>query len=413
MTNSLQKSFLIFLLTTSTILAKAQSTWPSSTWSNAFNISSALPSSAAELSGMYWNCETSRLYAIGDGGYVYILQYNKTSNSYMLLGSTSGIGGPEGVTQVDNLANEFYTIDENSYEIRKYTYNTAFSAITKVKSWDLLQSPSPMTDTGNSGPEGISFVPDSYLQKVGFISSVTGKTVTSTKGMGGLLFIAHQNGGYVWVFDVNPSVNNDFLYVGKYKTNRTESCEAAFDRSTGLMYVLHNLDDNYLEVTDLTTTLVSGEYKLKTIKEYFIPNPTGSINVEGFALSPKFPTETNMGAWLCRDVKVADNADAVRWFNPFTADGTDISTEVPNVEKQTEPITVFPNPALDFITINNSDTDMKDCSVHIYSGIGQLVIEKKKLNFPTRINLNNIKSGIYVVKISANNQIKALKTIIK
>ncbi len=56
---------------------------------------------------------------------------------------------------------------------------------------------------------------------------------------------------------------------------------------------------------------------------------------------------------------------------------------------------------------------MKEYSVQIYSGIGQLVIEKENLNFPTHINLKNIKSGIYVVKISENNQLKPLKTIIK
>jgi len=83
-----------------------------------------------------------------------------------------------------------------------------------------------------------------------------------------LIFIAHQDGGYVWVFDVNPAVTNDFAYVGKYKTNETESCDAAFDRSTGLLYILHNTGDNYLEVTDMTTTLVSGEYKFATKKNF-------------------------------------------------------------------------------------------------------------------------------------------------
>ena len=43
--------------------------------------------------------------------------------------------------------------------------------------------------------------------------------------MCGLVFIAHQNGGYLWVFDVNPNVTDDFAFVGKYKTNRNESCD--------------------------------------------------------------------------------------------------------------------------------------------------------------------------------------------
>ncbi|MEI2422326.1 hypothetical protein V6O07_18745, partial [Arthrospira platensis SPKY2] len=98
------------------------------------------------------------------------------------------------------------------------------------------------------GPEGISFVPDNWLQTSGFVSSQTGQPYTSTKGMGGLMFIAHQDGGFVWVFDINPNQTNDFLYVGKYKTSRTESCGLSFDSSTGMLYILHNVGDNFLEV---------------------------------------------------------------------------------------------------------------------------------------------------------------------
>ncbi len=147
----------------------AQSVWPSIIWINAFNISTALPSDASELSGLYWNDLISRLYCVGDGGSLYILQYNKATGQYTLIGLATSIGAPEGITQVNNLANEFYTIDEGSYEISKYTHNYNFSNFTKANTWNLLKSPSPMTDTGNDGPEGIAFVPDWYLQKIGFM----------------------------------------------------------------------------------------------------------------------------------------------------------------------------------------------------------------------------------------------------
>jgi len=411
--NSNLKYLLVLEIVVNVIFSNAQSAWPGVQWASAVNISTDYPSDAIGLSGMYWNGYTNRLYTIGDKGYFYALQYNQTTKAFTLIGTYSSMNGPEAVTMVNDSVNEFYTIDENSYQIRKYTHAADFSNITMTKYWYLLQSPSPMTDTGNTGPEGICFVPDRFLKRVGFISSVTAKAYTSTKGMGGLIFIAHQDGGYVWVFDVNPAVTNDFAYVGKYKTNETESCDAAFDRSTGLLYILHNTGDNYLEVTNMTTTLVSGTYKFVTEKEFLIPNPTGSVNVEGFALSPKFPTATNMGAWLCRDVKLADNADAVRWFSTFTAEGTDIRTDIPNVEEQIDAITIFPNPASENITISNPETNGEKYSVQIYSGIGQLVIEKSGLNFPATINLKNIKSGIYLVKISANSQLKAVKTIIK
>ena len=409
--NSKLKYLIALATVVNVICGNAQSAWPAVQWASAVNLSAVYPSDAIGLSGMYWNSYTNRLYTIGDKGYFYALQYNKTTNAYTLIGTNSSMNGPEAVTMVNDSVNEFYTIDENSYQIRKYTHAANFSTITMSKYWYLLQSPSPMTDTGNTGPEGICFVPDKYLKRIGFISSKTGTTYTSTKGMGGLIFIAHQDGGYVWVFDVNPAVTNDFAYVGKYKTNETESCDAAFDRSTGLLYILHNTGDNYLEVTDMTTTLVSGEYKFATKKEFYIPNPSGSINVEGFALSPKYPASTNMGVWLCRDVKLADNADAVRWFSTFSAEGTDIRTDVSTVTTESETFSIFPNPVSDQLIIKNIKPE--SFSVQIYSGIGQLVVVKQNLNSQETINLKTLKSGIYLVKISANNQLKAVKTIIK
>ena len=409
--NSKLKYLIALATVVNVICSNAQSAWPGVQWASAVNLSAVYPSDAIGLSGMYWNSYTNRLYTIGDKGYFYALQYNKTTNAYTLIGTNSSMNGPEAVTMVNDSLNEFYTIDENSYQIRKYTHAANFSTITMSKYWYLLQSPSPMTDTGNTGPEGICFVPDKYLKRIGFISSKTGTTYTSTKGMGGLIFIAHQDGGYVWVFDVNPAVTNDFAYVGKYKTNETESCDAAFDRSTGLLYILHNTGDNYLEVTDMTTTLVSGEYKFATKKEFYIPNPSGSINVEGFALSPKYPASTNMGVWLCRDVKLADNADAVRWFSTFSAEGTDIRTDVSTVTTESETFSIFPNPVSDQLIIKNIKPE--SFSVQIYSGIGQLVVVKQNLNSQETINLKTLKSGIYLVKISANNQLKAVKTIIK
>ncbi len=313
----------------------SQSAWPSVSWANSSNISSVLSTSVVELSGLYWNNETKRLLAVGDAGYFTSLQYNVSTGQFTKIGTAQNTDGPEGITQVNTSSNEFFTIDENSYEIRKYSFNNVFTTVTKLNSWNLLVSPSPMTDTGNTGPEGICFVPDSYLQKIGFVSSATGLAYTSKKGMGGLLFIAHQDGGYVWSFDVNPAVNNDFAYVGKYKTNRSESCDLSFDNSTGLMYILHNLDDNYLEVTDLKTTVSGNVYTLTKQKEYYIPNPTsGSTNIEGFAISPKYPQEATLGAWLCRDVTSStEKADALRWFKPYTADGNSIETSIQNVSE--------------------------------------------------------------------------------
>ena len=174
--------------------------------------------------------------------------------------------------------------------------------------------------------EGIVFVPDKYLAAVGFVSSETDEVYTSKKGMGGLIFIAHQKKGLIWVFDVNPDKDGDYAFVGKYKTNRDESCDLAFDRSTGLLYILHNTHGNSLEVTDLSTRSGTKRRKFVMKNEYRIPNPDRNINIEGFAITPKFADVTHVSVWLCRDVdkkeKHSLRKDCLRWFTPFDAEGT-------------------------------------------------------------------------------------------
>jgi hypothetical protein len=398
------KYFLSTLFTFSLLHSNAQTAWPSKTWNNALNISSALPSDATELSGLYWNDLTSRLYCVGDGGSLYVLQYNKTTGQYTLIGSATSIGAPEGITMVNNTANEFYTIDEGSYEIRKYSHNYNFSNITKSNTWNLLKSPSPMTDTGNDGPEGIAFVPDWYLQKIGFISSATGQTYISSKGMGGLLFLAHQKGGSVWVYDVNPTVNQDLVFVGNYLTNRAESCEVAFDSSTGLLYILHNIDDNYLEVTDLTTEIVGGKFKLRTLKEYLIPNPTSNANVEGFAISFKYPEEESKGVWLCRDVKKdTEIVDALRWFNPYQADGNNIRTGIINIKTNVDLGLKF-NVKNNSIHIESQELTNQLYSIKLYNLHGSILNTASGINLPVSLNTVNYQPGIYLLHITDDNQ---------
>lgn len=397
----LKSVVIVLICTISFTHIYTQNAWPSKSWANATNLSTILPTSVVELSGLFWNNELKRLLTVGDAGYFAALQYNSTTNQFTLLGSVKNSDGPEGITQINTSGNEFYTIDENAYEIRKYSYNTNFTSLSKLKSWNLLIAPSPMTNTDNTGPEGIVFVPDSYLQKTAFISSVTGQVYTSSKGMGGLLFLAHQNGGYVWVYDVNPNVSNDFLFVGKYKTNRSESCDLAFDNSTGLMYVLHNIDDNYLEVTDLKSSLYFGEYKFNLVNEYLIPNPSGTANVEGFTLSPKYPQENTLGAWLCRDVtKTSEVADALRWFTPFAADGTNIHTDILQFQANTnQNFRLFKKNNSIILEEQNSSNNCYD--IYIYNTTGCEIFSSMAVKLPHTISTQKFNSGIYLMKISS------------
>ncbi|WP_309640857.1 T9SS type A sorting domain-containing protein [Flavobacterium sp.] len=402
--------FILFLMLN--VNANAQA-WPASPWSNGINLTNIMDvDGVTDLSGLHFNTTNNRLYCVQGDGHLRVLLWDTLTNTYTQIANKTISGGPEGITQANLYANEFYTIDENNYAIKRYTHTASFSSVTEFKHWNLLNSPSPMQDTGNTGPEGIVFVPDSFLSSIGFISQQTGQLYTSVKGLGGLFFVAHQDEGYVWVFDVNPNTNNDFAYVGKYKTNQEESCDLAFDRSTGLMYILHNISgNNKLEVTNLTTAIVGANRKFVDSNEYDVTNPNSdNDNIEGFALTPKCLQTGAITAWLCRDVEsnedVSIQQDALRWFNPFDAPGTCIalsnnSFEVANVD-------LYPNPVSNQLTISGST--IENATIKIYNNLGQLILEKEnKITTTLVLDVASFETGIYFLEINQSGNIQTLK----
>lgn len=399
-----------FLFCMPKLMAQA---WPAGTWSSATNLTNILDADGiTELSGLHFNAANNRLYAVQNDGRVRVLSWNPLTNTFAAIANKVIDGGPEGITQANLFANEFYTIDENTYEIKRYTHTANFSSVTEFKHWNLLDAPSPMQDTGNSGPEGIVFIPDSFLSTIGFISQQTGQLYTSVKGLGGLFFVAHQDEGYVWAFDVNPNTNNDFSFVGKYQTNHTESCDLAFDRSTGLLYILHNMTgNNRLEVTNLTTTVNGNLRKFVALKDYQVTNPTDdNENIEGFALTPKCPETGTTSAWLCRDVSnnedQAIQQDALRWFTSFVADGTcaPLSNASFDVESN---IDLYPNPANHFITL--SGNSIANATVRIFNNLGQLMLMQKNQNPILTLEVASFRTGIYFVEVTQNGFSRTLK----
>jgi hypothetical protein len=399
-----------FLFCMPKLMAQA---WPAATWSSATNLTSIFDvDGITELSGLHFNATNNRLYAVQNDGRVRVLSWNPTTNTFTSIANKAINGGPEGITQANLFANEFYTIDENTYEIKRYTHTANFSSVTEFKHWNLLNAPSPMQDTGNTGPEGIVFIPDSFLTAIGFISQQTGQLYTSVKGLGGLFFVAHQDEGYVWAFDVNPNTNNDFAYVGKYQTNHTESCDLGFDRSTGLLYILHNIvGNNRLEVTNLTTTMNGNSRKFVALKDYQVTNPTdGNENIEGFALTPKCPVSGTTGAWLCRDVSnnedQAIQQDALRWFTSFVADGTCAPLSNASFDAESN-IDLYPNPATNFVTI--SGNVLANATVKIFNNLGQLMLRKENESTTFNLDVTSFKTGIYFVEVNQNGQSRTLK----
>ena len=380
----------------------AQAPWPSSNWDVATNLTNIMSASGVEgLSGVHFNPSKNQLFLVQDIGRLRVIQLNNQTGNHLQLTDRNLGGDLEGITQINDTDNEFWVINENDHRIERYQYNANFSSVNLHRSWDLLLPQSGMNASNDGGPEGICFVPDSFLVNSGFVSSLSGLSYTSQKGMGGLLFIAHQVLGQIWVFDINQNVNNDYILVGKYNTKRLESCGLSFDKSTGLLYILHNIDNNYLEVCDLSVSQVGQEYKLNNVQEFNISIPTnGGKNIEGVALQPKCNDTQNPTLWLVRDVSDNQSVNALKQFRPFGLLG---SCEQASIEtlSNNDQLLFYPNPNLGVIYFNFESPEPFEVQIH--DAQGKIVAQHVCSAQQKELAITDLTPGVYILAIKEKN----------
>ncbi len=255
--------------------------WPGEAYADSTDLTLLDSDFAKDLSGAYWNPSTRRLWVCDNSQDKFWVIKEKSGGGFEIEKEFSGTGDIEGIVQATGADDVVFLMDENTPSVRSYTLSGSGSGMTATAStvWDL--SADIPAESGGSGAEGVCFVPNASLADSGFRDG-SGDLFSSASGpYGGLFFIAHQSGGYVYAVDLLTGGSHAF--VGKYKTSRNESSGLEFDASTGCMYISHNTGGNYLELTDLTSTEVGGERKFMTLREFDAPN---SSNLEGFAITP-------------------------------------------------------------------------------------------------------------------------------
>ncbi|MDP5093267.1 MAG: S8 family serine peptidase, partial [Polaribacter sp.] len=75
-------------------------------------------------------------------------------------------------------------------------------------------------------------------------------------------------------------------------------------------------------------------------------------------------------------------------------------------------VRIFPNPVNTSFTISAKENSLNDFTVQLYTILGTKVFEKKQLN-SNFIDISEIKSGVYLLKIQIENQYKIVKLIKK
>lgn len=260
-------------------------TWP--TTLTPTSLAGVDPDSDLEVnqSGATWNIETRGLWLVrnagpsgiwrlvedGVGGFIVATDLSGTPAEWLDLGDI------ESLTLVDPVGapTVLHVLDEGLASVTAYDL-VAHGEAVALQTWAL----SPwLPDDDQLGAEGLAFVPDAALSAWDFVDPA-GVARVSSLGMGGLMFVAHQNGGQIHVFDLAPD-SDTVEYVGGYITARTESSGIEFDPSTGRLYLWHGGNFNDLEVVRLSSSDVGVGRRLDT--EYVFDHP-GLGNLEGVAL---------------------------------------------------------------------------------------------------------------------------------
>ncbi|MCY3020656.1 MAG: PKD domain-containing protein [Planctomycetota bacterium] len=298
--------------------ACAFDSWPGESWSASTNLSQS--GWTNNMSGAYWNPVTRRLWVACNSGWFSVLKENG-AGGFVVESTYSPSDYPdlEGITQANPSADRVYLMVERANTIREYVVSTG----ALNQSWDLT---SLVGNLGNDGTEGIAFIPNSWLAASGFrdgSGNLYTQSAYGSEGLGGIMLVAVQDtaratAGYVYAVDLKTDGTGTYTTVGKYKTNRNESCDLAFDASIGRLYILHNLygGNNCLEVTDLTSSPYGSDRKFTTLREFQVPGGA-DYNVEGFGLTPALTTANAIGDRWCFFTDDDNNNGNLRWFKQF------------------------------------------------------------------------------------------------
>jgi len=312
--------------------AEAQAPWPAEAIGDSNNLTEiegpGVNDFHSDLSAAVWNPITrtlwlgrngpggsnSKLWAVVEDGAGGFQIDSRLGNR----GEWTSFGDLEGVTQADFSEDVVFVMIEGEERIKEYDVSVYGTAVLN-NDWNTRPH---LPRDGGSGAEGITFVPDSALAAAGFVDQ-QGDSYTSTGGMGGLMFVGHQNGGAIFVFDLNRATQG-FVFVGEYLTGQNDTSGLEFDRSTGLLYVWHDAGIDVLSVSDLSSTPASGSVRqLNILRAYDGPS---SQNNEGIAVYPA----GECGGGERSFFMTTDDGDdeALRWYQQFT-DGCSVENTAP------------------------------------------------------------------------------------
>ncbi len=220
-----------------------------------------------DLSGTFWNLKQHRLWVCRNGGTTgskFWAVVPNNGGTFQLeyragrRGEWTGFGDLEDITQVDLDADVLYLIVEGEEHVKSYDVSVYGSAAL-LRDWNVRP--------------------------------------------GGLMFVGHQNGGALYVFDLDPMSN---AY--------DETAALHFDRGNGRLYIWHDSGWDTWEVSDLTSTPIAGSSarQLRAVRTFTGPHHR---NNEGLTLTSIDECSGGVrNAFLATD---GGGYEALTWFTNY------------------------------------------------------------------------------------------------
>jgi len=271
--------------------------WPAESEDEAANLTHLCKGFRKDLSGAVWNPVSRTLWVCRNGpgpdSKLWVLEQDDEGQLQLgvqgeALGEWTGLGDSEGVTFADFEEEVVYIMVEGKEQILELDVST-YGELVVNRIYDT--SPFLPLD-GRDGAEGITFVPDEYLERSGFVDGA-GNARISRNGMGGLMFVGHQNGGGIHAFDLERETGA-VEHLGEFRVAAetdpsidTRVVGLEFDRSTNRLLVWHGpRNGNLLSVLELASREVEGAaYRSFHIGRTY-PGPSGR-SYEGVAVMPR------------------------------------------------------------------------------------------------------------------------------
>ena len=165
------------------------------------------------------------------------------------------------------------------------------------------------------------------------------------------------------------------------------------ERNLKTLYVTYEKhDENMPEI--YSSTIIEG---IGDIKYMFNWYPWSNVVCDGnYTSGLRCYQDSNIGLY---STGIADSCDYVY-----------IRTGIDNVESLIQ-IELFPNPTQDFVEIRI--VDISSYSIELIDMNGKLLNSGKTFNSNLKLDISQIKKGVYVILIKENNQIIGYKKLIK